>query len=45
METRAFVLVPLRDVAPDWRHPISGASVTALLDVLPPEDRNAVRPV
>ena len=45
METRTFVLVPLRDVAPDWRHPVSGASVTALLNALPPEDRNAVRPV
>jgi 2-amino-4-hydroxy-6-hydroxymethyldihydropteridine diphosphokinase len=45
METRAFVLVPLRDVAPDWRHPISGASVTALLDALPAKDRDAVRPI
>lgn len=28
---RPFVLAPLRDVAPGWCHPISGASVTELL--------------
>ena len=31
MEGRAFVLVPLRDVAPDWRHPVSGRSVSELV--------------
>jgi 2-amino-4-hydroxy-6-hydroxymethyldihydropteridine diphosphokinase len=33
---RAFVLLPLRDVAPDWRHPQSGRSVAALIEALPP---------
>jgi 2-amino-4-hydroxy-6-hydroxymethyldihydropteridine diphosphokinase len=33
---RAFVLVPLRDVAPDWRHPVSGASVSEMLAALGP---------
>lgn len=28
---RAFVLVPLKDVAPDWRHPVTGETVEALL--------------
>ena len=28
---RAFVLAPLRDVAPGWRHPVLGATVEALL--------------
>jgi 2-amino-4-hydroxy-6-hydroxymethyldihydropteridine diphosphokinase len=36
METRAFVLFPLRDVAPDWRHPISGLGLTQLIAKLPP---------
>jgi 2-amino-4-hydroxy-6-hydroxymethyldihydropteridine diphosphokinase len=45
METRGFVLVPLRDVAPHWRHPVSGASVEALLAALPAPDRGAVMPV
>jgi len=29
---RAFVLAPLLDVAPDWRHPVSGRSGRDLLD-------------
>jgi 2-amino-4-hydroxy-6-hydroxymethyldihydropteridine diphosphokinase len=29
--SRAFVLEPLCDVAPDWRDPLSGATVTQLL--------------
>lgn len=32
---RAFVLLPLRDVAPDWRHPVTGQSVTELISALP----------
>ena len=35
---RGFVLYPLRDVAPAWRHPVSGLGVDALLAALPPED-------
>ncbi|WP_374374927.1 2-amino-4-hydroxy-6-hydroxymethyldihydropteridine diphosphokinase [Dongia sp.] len=31
MESRAFVLLPLRDVAPDWHHPQSGLSVADLI--------------
>lgn len=33
---RAFVLMPLRDVAPDWTHPVSGASVSDSIAALPP---------
>lgn len=36
LHQRAFVLLPLRDVAPDWRHPVSGAGVDALIAALPP---------
>jgi 2-amino-4-hydroxy-6-hydroxymethyldihydropteridine diphosphokinase len=32
---RAFVLFPLRDVAPDWRHPVDGRTLSALLSALP----------
>lgn len=35
IETRDFVLVPLRDVAPDWRHLKSGKSVDELIAALP----------
>ncbi|OYY41127.1 MAG: 2-amino-4-hydroxy-6-hydroxymethyldihydropteridine diphosphokinase [Rhodospirillales bacterium 24-66-33] len=37
MTGRAFVLRPLADLAPDWRHPVSGASVRDLLKALPPD--------
>jgi 2-amino-4-hydroxy-6-hydroxymethyldihydropteridine diphosphokinase len=36
MDARAFVLVPLREVAPDWCHPISGLSVSELIENLAP---------
>jgi 2-amino-4-hydroxy-6-hydroxymethyldihydropteridine diphosphokinase len=32
---RAFVLRPLADLAPDWRHPVSGAAIGALVAALP----------
>lgn len=33
---RAFVLAPLKDVAPDWIHPVLRIDVTTLLAGLPP---------
>lgn len=35
MERRAFVLVPLAEVAPKWRHPVSGRFVEDLIAALP----------
>lgn len=40
---RAFVLVPLLDVAPDWRHPVSGLSVREMHDALPPTLRDEIK--
>ncbi len=37
MHQRAFVLRPLLDVAPEWRHPQLGRSARALLAALPPQ--------
>lgn len=34
---RAFVLRPLADVAPGWRHPITGETVEHLIAGLPPD--------
>lgn len=42
---RAFVLTPLADIAPHWRHPTLHRSVKEMLDALPAEDRAAIRPV
>ena len=42
LHERAFVLLPLRDVAPDWRHPVSGLSVDTLIDALPPGQQTKV---
>lgn len=35
MHQRAFVLVPLRDVAPDWHHPVTGRAVSELVEDAP----------
>lgn len=35
MAERAFVLVPLNEVASDWCHPISGATVRQMVEDLP----------
>jgi 2-amino-4-hydroxy-6-hydroxymethyldihydropteridine diphosphokinase len=39
---RAFVLVPLADVAPDWVHPVLGQPIRALIEALPPQQ---IRPI
>ena len=35
MEKRAFVLVPLRDICPDWRSPLTGQNIPDLITWLP----------
>lgn len=35
LHERAFVLLPLADVAPDWRHPADGRSLAAMIRALP----------
>lgn len=37
LHRRAFVLRPLHDVAPGWRHPRLGTPLAALLRALPPD--------
>ncbi len=36
MEGRAFVILPLLEIAPDWRHPATGLSAERLAGALPP---------
>ena len=35
LESRAFVLAPLCDIAPDWRHPGTGKTARSMLEALP----------
>jgi 2-amino-4-hydroxy-6-hydroxymethyldihydropteridine diphosphokinase len=45
LQDRAFVLVPLAEVAPDWRHPLLHLTVTEMLAALPPAELAAMRPL
>ena len=36
---RGFVLLPLADVDPDWRHPVTGAAVADLIEAIPGDQR------
>ena len=42
---RAFVLIPLAEILPDWRHPISGLTVRQMLEALPESDKTPVKPL
>ncbi|MEX2311210.1 MAG: 2-amino-4-hydroxy-6-hydroxymethyldihydropteridine diphosphokinase, partial [Rhodospirillales bacterium] len=43
MHTRTFVLLPLQDIQPTWRHPGSGKTLDQLIDALP--DDQICRPM
>ncbi len=43
IQDRAFVLIPLADIAPDWVHPVSGLTVRQMLDALPEADKSEVK--
>jgi 2-amino-4-hydroxy-6-hydroxymethyldihydropteridine diphosphokinase len=45
LQDRAFVLIPLLDVAPDWRHPVTARSVAEMVAALSPGDRAEVQPL
>ncbi len=44
LQDRAFVLVPLMDIAPQWRHPVLGKTIATMYAALPEHERAAVTP-
>jgi 2-amino-4-hydroxy-6-hydroxymethyldihydropteridine diphosphokinase len=42
MNERDFVLRPLADILPDWRHPINGQTVTEMLSALPDNEMSCL---
>ncbi|MEP4196604.1 MAG: 2-amino-4-hydroxy-6-hydroxymethyldihydropteridine diphosphokinase [Aliishimia sp.] len=45
VQDRAFVLVPLCDIAPDWVHPVLNQSAQQLRDALPQAELDSVKPL
>lgn len=45
LQDRAFVLVPMCDVAPDWCHPVTGLTTVEMLAKLPADDIASVVPI
>ncbi|MGD1925082.1 MAG: 2-amino-4-hydroxy-6-hydroxymethyldihydropteridine diphosphokinase [Paracoccaceae bacterium] len=43
LHERGFVLVPLADVAPDWRHPILGQTVREMRNALPASEISGIQ--
>ena len=45
LQDRAFVLGPLKDIASNWVHPLTGRTVQQMYDALPQEDKNSLKPL
>ncbi len=45
LQDRAFVLIPLADICPGWRHPVTGSTISEMAAMLPDDDKAAICPV
>lgn len=45
MQERSFVLAPLSEIAPDWRHPVTLLTMTEMLAARPASERQSMRPL
>lgn len=45
LQDRAFVLIPLAEVEPDWVHPVSGRSVAQMVAALPRAEKAQIWPL
>lgn len=45
IQDRGFVLIPLADIAPLWRHPVTGKTVREMLAALPEDEKAAISPL
>ena len=40
--SRTFVLLPLKEISPEWKHPITKENVSTLIDRLSEEDKKSI---
>ncbi|HEY0275648.1 MAG TPA: 2-amino-4-hydroxy-6-hydroxymethyldihydropteridine diphosphokinase [Paenirhodobacter sp.] len=45
LQDRAFVLIPLAEIAPGWRHPVTGLTVKEMHDALSENEKAALVPI
>lgn len=45
LQDRGFVLIPLCDVWPEWKHPVSGKTAQMLCDALPISETKGIKPL
>jgi len=45
LQDRPFVLIPMRDIVPNWVHPVTGLSVNQMLAAFKPEELAEIQPI